>query len=227
MTEAGGGNRKHSDDDDLDATLELEDALERLGVAHEAAGSLAGALAQRRRDRSERVARTVSHAVVAATVLLVCVLVWAVALRVPSFDPVSFSSQTVEAIDDDTGLRVRPTIPGIDGPAVTVDDVVPVVGEICVEHPVPVEVTGSKAWERLDVRGFRYVEEAIGTFVTELDPGCSALEFENAIPAAVAAAVIAADRPTVWRLTGGALPTRGGGVLSGWATERVTIVPRD
>lgn len=147
---------------------------------------------------------------------------WVIDHEPEPYEPIAFVvPQRIEETTPQGLIRV-PTIPGIDGPAVTTSETVPVVSQRCNNDPEPVQVVGSIAWVRLDERG-DYVTVA-DSVSAELQPGCETRTFENPIPDLVIASILEHDHPQVWQIVGSVTPTAPGGVTVNWQTEPFTVV---
>lgn len=171
-------------------------------------------------NRAERVL-TVILLVLVALLSVTAVL----ALREPEpFDPIEFDSQRIEAVDDVTGEVRVPTIPGFEGiPAISVEDVVPVVGTRCSSADEVVDVVADLWWSSSSPRGTRF--QILEDFTTTVPPGCYPLRFENVIPDEVVRHVLADGDASQWRIHGTVTPLRDGGVPANWQTETFWILP--
>lgn len=125
--------------------------------------------------------------------------------------------------------RVESTVTGVKGPAAYTNSTVNVVGVKCNNMDSSVTVSSHNSWFSVDPPG---TAVEAGSGVTKRLPGCTTLNFQNAIPTEVKArtdALAFSGRCTsVWAITGEETPikdaTGAHGVPRVWTTVNFTLV---
>lgn len=136
------------------------------------------------------------------------------------FDPIEYSLQTIERIDEDGVLQV-PGVPGVEPPAVRLGDTVPVRGTVNNSSDHPVSTSGTVVWQ-VEPPGPRFTTVAEVPGIVAV--GATQLRFENPIPDVVAEYVVE-HGPTQFSINGRVEVLEPGGVDATWKTATFTLVP--
>jgi hypothetical protein len=136
------------------------------------------------------------------------------------FDPISYSPQVIERIDENGVLQV-PAVPGYEPPAVHLDETVPVRGVMTNSADHPVSLAGSVVWQ-VEPPGPRFVQQA--SIPSVADVGVTQLRFENEIPEDVKD-YVRVHGATRFSINGRVEVLEPGGVDATWKTATFTLVP--
>jgi hypothetical protein len=158
-------------------------------------------------------------ALAACLLVLAAAVVYAEVRDHPVWSPLgNYPTQTVTS-----------RLPGIEGPAVHIGELVRVVAEKCNTTDAAVDVVGHMFWQAMDPPG-SVIETGAGAGVREV--GCVTQEFANPIPAAVQSVISAQHAAGIaqprWRIRGDETPVRDDGDdgrPARWVTENFTVVP--
>lgn len=172
-----------------------------------------------RHEKRQRWAIVAMVGALAVAVVLNLVLV----LRPDPFDPLTFETQTVQALTAD-GIVEIPTVEGFTGPAIRVGEIVPVRVVYTVDSVDPVDVTGTVIWYSTDPSGIR-CPTPIEQIPNVLQPGPHADRFENEVPPCVIDVMDRRGEPIQWTITGLVEVNHPNGVDASWSTEPFWLVP--
>ena len=137
-----------------------------------------------------------------------------------NFDPIDYSVQVIERIDQNGVLQV-PNVPGYDPPALYLSETVPVRGVMTNSSDHPVSLAGSVIWQ-VEPPGERFVAVSDAPSVAAV--GTTQLRFENPIPDDVKR-YVRENGPTRFSISGRVRVLEPGGIDATWQTAQFTLVP--
>ena len=170
----------------------------------------------------QRSAKTVSVSIVVLGVALICLAA-----------AIIYAELRTEEVWDPLGdypiQEVTSTVPGVNGPATTIDGTVDVSAIKCNNTAREVNVETTLAWRSVEPRGATWNR---GGSIAVRGPGCESLTFSNVIPDPVVALIEAQHdagfTEPVWQIVGPETPIRADGAdgqRQTWRTQNFTVVP--